>query len=55
MLRTPYTLQDLRRTLSATTLERGRTYATRGQVHARQYDGAHDRYVAQVNGSREDP
>jgi SNF2 family DNA or RNA helicase len=55
MSRTAYTLQDLRRALSAITVERGQDYARRGQVHARQYDGAEGRYAAQVNGSREDP
>src|SRR5687767_5755937 len=55
MQRTPYTLQDLRRTLSPNVVQRGQGYASRGQVHTRQYNGALDRYVARVNGSREDP
>jgi hypothetical protein len=51
----PFTLQDLRRVLSAASVERGQAYANGGRVREREYDGAANRYVAHVQGSREDP
>ena len=55
MQRTRYSLQDLRRNLANHVVERGQDYASRGHVHAREYDPAHDHYAARVNGSRAEP
>ena len=50
-----FTLQDLRRSLSPTSVARGQAYAHRGHVRERHYDPAQNRYVARVQGSRDQP
>ena len=50
-----FTVQDLRRSLSPSSVARGQAYAHRGHVRERRYEPAENRYVARVQGSRDQP